>query len=163
MPHICVSESWHHWFRKWLVAYSAPSHYLRQSWTIRTHCDAYYCCQCTVMHWISIKLHKHEKKISSYRVRHSDLDFCPRRVAQLAQWRSWVRYPPEPSQISREFCYVLLQSHCIAQNFCVATYKRTHTNTHTHMRQWTGNHLLMQCLACPAPFHCLSQYWLIVS
>ena len=29
-PHICVSESDEHWFRKWLGAYSAPSHYLNQ-------------------------------------------------------------------------------------------------------------------------------------
>ena len=30
VPHICVSESDQHWFRQWLVAYSAPSHYLNQ-------------------------------------------------------------------------------------------------------------------------------------
>ena len=30
VPHICVSESGQHWFRKWLVAYSAPSHCLNQ-------------------------------------------------------------------------------------------------------------------------------------
>ena len=34
MPHICVSESGQHWFREWLVAYSAPSHYLNQCWVI---------------------------------------------------------------------------------------------------------------------------------
>ena len=34
MPHICVSESGQHWFRKWLVAYSAPSHYLNLCWFI---------------------------------------------------------------------------------------------------------------------------------
>ena len=34
MPHICVSESGQHWFRQWLVAYSAPSHYLNQCWVI---------------------------------------------------------------------------------------------------------------------------------
>ena len=38
--HICVSESGQHWFRLWLVAYSAQSHYLNQcslivSWTLR--------------------------------------------------------------------------------------------------------------------------------
>ena len=32
--HKYVSESGHHWFRKWLVAYSAPSHYLNQWWVI---------------------------------------------------------------------------------------------------------------------------------
>ena len=32
--HIYVSESGHHWLRKWLVAYSAPSHYLNQWWVI---------------------------------------------------------------------------------------------------------------------------------
>ena len=32
--HICVSESCQLWFRKWLVAYSAPSHYLNQCWII---------------------------------------------------------------------------------------------------------------------------------
>ena len=33
-PHICASESGQHWFRQWLVAYSAPSHYLKQCWVI---------------------------------------------------------------------------------------------------------------------------------
>ena len=28
VPHICVIESGQHWFRKWLVTYSASSHYL---------------------------------------------------------------------------------------------------------------------------------------
>ena len=32
MTHICVSN--HHWFRQWLVAWSAPSHYLNQCWNI---------------------------------------------------------------------------------------------------------------------------------
>ena len=32
VPHICVSESGQNWFRLWLVAYSAPSHYLNQYW-----------------------------------------------------------------------------------------------------------------------------------
>ena len=34
VSHIWVSESDQHWFRKWLVAYSVPSHYLNQSWVI---------------------------------------------------------------------------------------------------------------------------------
>ena len=34
MTHICVVELSHHWFRWWLVAYSAPSHYLNQCWNI---------------------------------------------------------------------------------------------------------------------------------
>ena len=34
VPHTCVSEEDQHWFRKWLVAYSAPSHYLNQCWVI---------------------------------------------------------------------------------------------------------------------------------
>ena len=34
VPHICVNESGQHWFRSWLVAYSAPSHYLNQCWVI---------------------------------------------------------------------------------------------------------------------------------
>ena len=32
VPHICVSELGQHWFRQWLVVYSAPSHYLNQCW-----------------------------------------------------------------------------------------------------------------------------------
>ena len=31
---ICVSEWGQHWFRWWLVAYLAPSHYLNQCWVI---------------------------------------------------------------------------------------------------------------------------------
>ena len=34
VQHICVSESGRHWFRKWLVTYSVPSHYLKQCWVI---------------------------------------------------------------------------------------------------------------------------------
>ena len=34
VTHICVSRLDHHWFRKWLVAWSAPSHYLNQCWNI---------------------------------------------------------------------------------------------------------------------------------
>ena len=34
VPHICVSESGHHWFRWCLITYSAPSHYLNQCWVI---------------------------------------------------------------------------------------------------------------------------------
>ena len=33
-PHVCVSGSGQHWFRQWLVACSAPSHYLNQCWVI---------------------------------------------------------------------------------------------------------------------------------
>ena len=40
MPYVCVSESGQHWFRYWLVAYSAPSPYLNEcsrivNWTLR--------------------------------------------------------------------------------------------------------------------------------
>ena len=34
MTHICVSKLCHHWFRLWLVAWPAPSHYLNQCWNI---------------------------------------------------------------------------------------------------------------------------------
>ena len=34
VTHICVVEMGHHRFRKWLVACSAPSHYLNQCWNI---------------------------------------------------------------------------------------------------------------------------------
>ena len=34
MTHICVVELGHHWFKIWLVACSAPSHYLNQCWNI---------------------------------------------------------------------------------------------------------------------------------
>ena len=34
MPHIIVSASDQHWFREWLAAYSAPSHYLNQCWVL---------------------------------------------------------------------------------------------------------------------------------
>ena len=30
----CVGKLNHHWFRKWLVAWTAPSHYLNQCWNI---------------------------------------------------------------------------------------------------------------------------------
>ena len=34
VPHLCASESGQHGFRWWLVAYSAPSHYINQCWII---------------------------------------------------------------------------------------------------------------------------------
>ena len=34
VPQICVGELGQHLFRKWLVAYSVPSHYLNQCWNI---------------------------------------------------------------------------------------------------------------------------------
>ena len=34
VPHICITELGRHWFREWLVACSAPSHYLNQHWVI---------------------------------------------------------------------------------------------------------------------------------
>ena len=34
VPHICVGELGQHWFRQWLVACSAPSHYLNQYWLV---------------------------------------------------------------------------------------------------------------------------------
>ena len=34
VPHICVSELGQHWFRLWLVAFSAPSHCLNLCWLI---------------------------------------------------------------------------------------------------------------------------------
>ena len=34
VTHICVVELGHHWFRQWLVACSAPSHYLNQCWNV---------------------------------------------------------------------------------------------------------------------------------
>ena len=34
MPHIWVNESGQHWFRSWLGALLAPSHYLNQCWLI---------------------------------------------------------------------------------------------------------------------------------
>ena len=32
--YICVSESGQHLFKKWLVAYSGPSHYINQCWNV---------------------------------------------------------------------------------------------------------------------------------
>ena len=34
VTHICVRNLNHHWFRQWLVAWPAPSHYLDQWWNI---------------------------------------------------------------------------------------------------------------------------------
>ena len=34
VPHKCVSELGQHWFRSWLVTFSAPSRYLNQCWVI---------------------------------------------------------------------------------------------------------------------------------
>ena len=36
VPHICVSDLGQFWFRKWLVASSAPSHYMNQYWLIKS-------------------------------------------------------------------------------------------------------------------------------
>ena len=34
VTHICVSKTYQLWFRQWLVAWPAPSHYLNQCWNI---------------------------------------------------------------------------------------------------------------------------------
>ena len=34
VPFVCVSESSQHWFRWWLFAFQAPSHYLNQYWVV---------------------------------------------------------------------------------------------------------------------------------
>ena len=34
VPHICINKLGHHWFRQWLVACPAPSHYWNQCWLI---------------------------------------------------------------------------------------------------------------------------------
>ena len=34
VPHIWISKLCQHWFIQWLVAYSAPSHYLNHCWVI---------------------------------------------------------------------------------------------------------------------------------
>ena len=34
VPHICVGELGHNWFRQWLVVWAAPSHYPNQCWDI---------------------------------------------------------------------------------------------------------------------------------
>ena len=44
VTHIFVSKLYHHWFRYWLVSYTAPNHYLNQcwdivSWTTGTNCS----------------------------------------------------------------------------------------------------------------------------
>ena len=34
MRHMCVGQPGQHWFREWLVAWTAPSRYLNQCWNI---------------------------------------------------------------------------------------------------------------------------------
>ena len=34
MTHVCARKPGHHWFRLWLIASSAPSHYLNQWWLV---------------------------------------------------------------------------------------------------------------------------------
>ena len=43
--HLSYSEWARHWFRKWLVAYSAPGHYLNQCWVI-VKCKAFHSWKC---------------------------------------------------------------------------------------------------------------------
>ena len=37
VPHICIVELGHHWFRFWLVTCLAPSHHLNQWWLLISH------------------------------------------------------------------------------------------------------------------------------
>ena len=44
VTHICASKPYHHWVRHWLVAWTAPSHYLNEcwyivNWTLRKKCQ----------------------------------------------------------------------------------------------------------------------------
>ena len=72
MPHICISEVGHHWFRQWLVACSAPSHCLNQCWLIINWALR------NKLHWNSNKIRtfsfmKMRLKMSSVKWR----PFCP--------------------------------------------------------------------------------------
>ena len=64
VPHICVSEASQHWFRKWLVACPASSHYLNQyqaiaNWTVTNKL------QWIINENINLFIHKMHLKIPS--------------------------------------------------------------------------------------------------
>ena len=59
VTHLCVTKTCHHWFRWWLVAFSASSHYLNQYWLIVNWTTAYYFSEI----WIKIPDFSLKKKI----------------------------------------------------------------------------------------------------
>ena len=65
VPHICVSELGQRWFRYWLVAYSALSHYLNQFWVVVNGALE----QSSVKFWSKYKTFHIRKCIWKYRLR----------------------------------------------------------------------------------------------
>ena len=84
MPHICVRESGEHWFRRWLVAYSAPTHCLNQFWV--------------VVNWtFRNKLHWNFNKIQNF----SFMKMHPK--ASSAKWRPFC---PGGDELTVPLCVV---------------------------------------------------------
>ena len=77
MPHIGVSDSSQHWFRWWLVAYSAPSHYLNQCWVI--------------VNWtLRNKLQWNFSQKSKFIIQESAFENVGREVVAILSWGRWV-------------------------------------------------------------------------
>ena len=56
----------HHWFRQWLVAWSAPSHYLHQCWNI--------------VNWTLWKIHAFSFKKARFKMSENWRPFCFERI-----------------------------------------------------------------------------------
>ena len=78
VPHICVSELVQYWFRQWLVACSAPSHYLNQFWRI--------------VNWTrGNKFHGNSNRNSIIFIQENVFKLSSARMAALLSRRRWAK------------------------------------------------------------------------
>ena len=129
MPHICVNAPDQHWFRLWLVACSASSHYLNQpwlivNWTLRNRLD-----------WNfnqNIKLFINKKCIWKCRLRNG-------RHCGYAKWgaKKKLRFPRANQQTDRIWWYKYLRPKKIMDN--ITKMGKVHTSDWMMMKIWNTN------------------------
>ena len=121
VPHICVSELGQHWFRWWLVAWSAPSHFLNQCWNIVNWALK------NKLHWNftqNTKRFIHEKA--------SENIVCEI-AAVLSRWR-WVNTPWIICYVLHEIAYNLNVNVLICRNCAHYCAKPKHMRSMKHRR-----------------------------
>ena len=89
MSHICVVELGHHWFRYWLVACSAPSHYLNQCWN-------------SVNWTFRNKLQWNFNRISNIFIQEIAFESFVCKMASILSQPQWVNWPydSEPDRVT---------------------------------------------------------------
>ena len=93
MPHICVGELGQHWFRQWLVACSAPSHYWNQCWLIVNW---------TLWNKLLWNLNRNTKPF----IHENAFENVVCKMAAILSWGRWIK-PPSP--LDRTFHHITVR------------------------------------------------------